>query len=141
LEKERKNIDHLISEAVRKSEAKAASRYDTLKEDSERTQKELVAKVARLQREVDGKEAFNQQLDEHYQQSRKEIERLKAIEEKWLEQERLKKAEAMMAEQKAKAQQPPQQMGRKAPMLQPQSPQQPQPSQSQPERKNLTPGR
>jgi len=141
LEKERKYIDHLVSEAVRESEAKAASRYDALKEDSERTQKELAAKVARLQREVGGKEAFNQQLDEHYQRSRKEIERLKTIEGKWLEQERLKKADAIMAEQKAKAQQPPLQTGRKAPMLQSQSPQQSQPSQPQAERKNLTPGR
>lgn len=134
LEKERKNIDHLISEAVRESEAKAASRYDALKEDSERSQKELAAKVNQLQREVSGKEAVIKQ----HQQSRKELERLKPIEERWQAQERFKKAEAMMAEQKAKAQQPQPQTVRKAPMLQPQSPQL---SQPQSERKNLAPGR
>lgn len=138
LENERKNIDRLISNAVRESEAKAAGRYDALKEDSERSQKELAAKVNQLQREVSGKEAIIKQLTEHYQQSRKELERLKPIEEKWQAQERLKQAEAMKAEQKSKAQQP-QQTVRKAPMLQPLSPQQSQPQQQ--ERKNLTPGR
>ena len=139
LEKERKNIDRLISNAVRESESKAASHYDALKEDSERIQKELASKVNQLQREVSGKEAVIKQLTEHYQQSRKELERLKPIEEKWQAQVRLKQAEAMKAEQKAKAQQPQQQTVRKAPMLQPLSPQQSQPQQQ--ERKNLTPGR
>lgn len=137
LEKERKGIDRLIAAAVMESEAKAADQLEALKEESERAQKELTATVARLQQALKGKEAVNQQLREHLQQYHEERERLKGIEKKWLEQEQRENAKAMMAEEQAKARQ--QQAARKAPLLQPLSPQQSQPPQG--ERKNLTPGR
>jgi len=132
LEKERQSIDRLIAAAVTESENKAAVQYEALKKESDHIQSELKRQVSKLRQEVRGKEDFIKQLTGHVRQVDADNVRLKAIAEKWLEQERLKEVKAKMATEK-------QPTARKAPM--PQQPVPPQSSQPQREQKNLTPGR
>lgn len=138
LKKERQGIDRLIANAVQKSEAKAIENYESLKENSANIQKELMAQNARLRQEVKVKEGVIDQLRSHFKQYNDDHDRLKAIEKKWLKQEREKEAKARQAEAAAKAREP-QLDTQKTPLLQPQSPRQ---NQAQPEeRKNLSLGR
>lgn len=130
LEKQQREVDKTIA-AV---EAKAASNYGALKEEFAQTQKNLEAQIVRLRQEVKGKESVIQ----HLQQRHDDYDRLKAIEKKWLEQEREKESKARLAEEAAKAQQP-QSGARKAPLLQPLSPQSGQPQKD--EMQNMSLGR
>ena len=130
LEKQQREVDKTIA-AV---EVKAANDYSALKEEFAQIQKNLEAQIGRLRQEVKGKESVIQ----HLQQRHDDYDRLKAIEKKWLEQEREKEAKARLAEEAAKARQP-QPEARKAPLLQPLSPQSGQ-SQKE-ERQNMSLGR
>ena len=130
LEKQQQEVDKTVAAA----EAKVASYYEALKKEADQIQKALEAKIARLQQEVKGKESVIKHLQQRYD----DYDRLKAIEQKWLELEREKEVKARLAEEAAKAQRP-QPVVRKAPMLQPLSPQQSQPQRE--EQKNRAPGR
>ena len=130
LEKQQREVDKTIAA----TEAKAASHYEALKREAEQSQKNLEAQIARLRQEIKGKEKVIQ----HFQQYQDDYDRLKDVEQKWLELERQKEAQARLAEEASKARQP-QPVVRKAPMLQPLSPQ-PSPSQRE-DQKNRAPGR
>lgn len=137
LRTERLEIDRLISEKVREAEAEAAVRYEALQNESENTKAELTRQNNILRQEVKAKDEVLDQTRSYIKHMGSENARLKVFEEKWLEHERLEKAKATIASEKAKADEP-QQVIRKAPMLQ-QPPQSSQPKRE--ERKNLSPGR
>ncbi len=137
LRAEQLEIDRLISEKVREAAAEAAVRYEALQKEYDDTKAELTRQNNILRQEVKAKDEVLDQTKSYIKHMGSENVRLKVFEEKWLEHERLEKAKATIASEKAKADEP-QQVIRKAPMLQ-QPPQSSQPKRE--ERKNLYPGR
>ena len=135
LEKERQSIDRLIAAAVQESEVKAAIQYEALKKESDRIQEELETQVAKLRQEIQRLEAGHKQLMESMRLHHQEFERLKAVEKKWQAAQQAREIETRKAEMEAKARQ---QSVRKAPMLEPLSPQA---ATAQRDQKNLSPGR
>ena len=112
LEKQQREVDKTVAAA----EAKVASHYEALKKEADQIQKKLEEQIVRLRQEVEGKKS----VISHLMQRHDEYDRLKAIERKWLELEQAKAADARLAEAKAKARE---QASRKAPLLEPPTPQ------------------
>ena len=120
LEKQQREVDKTIAA----TEVRVASHYEALKKEADQIQKNLEAQIVRLRQEVKGKES----VINHLMQRHDEYDRLKAIEQKWLELEQAKATEARLAEEKVKASQQP---IRKAPMLEPLTPQSSSPQRDQ----------